>query len=49
VRDVFVDGRPVVRDRAVLTVDEAALLREARAVARRAHPPEAFTTRFVPR
>jgi 5-methylthioadenosine/S-adenosylhomocysteine deaminase len=35
VRDVFVDGRPVMRDRVVLTVDEEALLREARAVALR--------------
>lgn len=35
VRDVLVDGRLVVRNRQVLTVDEAALLREARAAAAR--------------
>ena len=35
VRDVVVDGRPVVRNRVVLTVDEPALLAEATATARR--------------
>ena len=35
VRDVVVDGRLVMRDRKVLTVDEDALLAEAEAVARR--------------
>lgn len=35
VRDVMVDGRIVMRDRVLLTVDEPALLREVRAAARR--------------
>jgi 5-methylthioadenosine/S-adenosylhomocysteine deaminase len=35
VRDVLVDGRLVMRDRVLLTVDEGALLREARAAALR--------------
>jgi 5-methylthioadenosine/S-adenosylhomocysteine deaminase len=34
VRDVMVDGRIVMRDRVLLTVDEPALLREVRAAAR---------------
>jgi 5-methylthioadenosine/S-adenosylhomocysteine deaminase len=35
VRDVFVDGRAVVRDRTVMTLDEAAVLRDAQAIADR--------------
>lgn len=35
VRDVVVDGRLVMRDRVLLTVDEGALLKEARAAALR--------------